>query len=854
MRLLVCSLAVAATLPLLAQTPSVTHRCTQASIAVSESEGFLEIEMERRGDTTRPSVGTFIVYGSWHWFLPHGRHSIEFPAGAKRRRLRLPIDNDVYTGTQTTTVACGGTIDGIALPLQSEVALTVTDDERPPSLIVPAVFTASESDGAVLIPVGLDYRFGRGGFVRVEASDLTTSPDDYEVVPHLLFDPDEITDSIPLTIANDNVDEEDEELLLTLSGDVPARQIRVRIIDDDNLPFTLAFDRPSYELAEATPLRLTITRAGDLSAFTAYLNTLQHAFPFLPPFRREIAFAAGETTKVVELSFADGLYSGLRTGVLELVVNDIRAAIAALTVHDDEPRPVLSINPVARAEGYAPGLTRFQATLSLTTPLARELIVPVSTSDGTATARTDYLPSASTATILSGRFSTTYDVMVLGDDAVEPDETFTLTIGECCGELVTLGTRSATVTILNDDDGRPITRYSFAPVPEEWQESEKWLTATVLRSNNIEEASIAIVKLTSGGFDAKSFEPVEVRFAAGESSQTVRFYIDDLFYSPDGRATLSVEGNRGVDDRRNVRITEDEPKSVVTIEDLTVTEGAATHTAMVRISVEPPFEDQIVLPVIVGEDAAGDAGVPIHVTIPPFANGALPVTIVGDRIAEPVETFRVRIATQDTSFVIGDAEAVVTIVDDDADGARMTLASAAIARGTTTTVTITFDAPAPIADTIQLSTSTPEVLTIPPTVAIAAGSRTATFEVTGIRSGVGTIKATLPQWLHRGDLDATLLVRALSLPVVPDVVRVPAGGTATVEVLLAPHADHEVRLALDSLNRKFVLTDESVVILDGARGTFQVRGSAPGSGTIAITLPPELGGTVVNLRVEVTPP
>ena len=71
------------------------------------------------------------------------------------------------------------------------------------------------------------------------------------------------------------------------------------------------------------------------------------------------------------------------------------------------------------------------------------------TTGGTAAAGTDYEAASGRATIAAGQTSVTIPVAVLGDAAPEADETIVLTFSQPAN--ATLGSRSATATIRNDD-------------------------------------------------------------------------------------------------------------------------------------------------------------------------------------------------------------------------------------------------------------------------------------------------------------------------------------------------------------------------------------------------------------------
>ena len=85
--------------------------------------------------------------------------------------------------------------------------------------------------------------------------------------------------------------------------------------------------------------------------------------------------------------------------------------------------------------------------LSHSTPVA--VSIAYATSDGTATAGSDYNAANGKVTIAPGQTSATITVQVIGDTAVEQDETFAVTLSSPANAK--LGKAAATGTIKNDD-------------------------------------------------------------------------------------------------------------------------------------------------------------------------------------------------------------------------------------------------------------------------------------------------------------------------------------------------------------------------------------------------------------------
>lgn len=88
-------------------------------------------------------------------------------------------------------------------------------------------------------------------------------------------------------------------------------------------------------------------------------------------------------------------------------------------------------------------------TVTLTTPAPSVVTFQYATGDGTATTPADYTATAGTGVIPAGSMTTTITVPIVGDTAVEPDETFVLNITNVTGAVAT--DTHGQATILNDD-------------------------------------------------------------------------------------------------------------------------------------------------------------------------------------------------------------------------------------------------------------------------------------------------------------------------------------------------------------------------------------------------------------------
>jgi serine protease AprX len=111
--------------------------------------------------------------------------------------------------------------------------------------------------------------------------------------------------------------------------------------------------------------------------------------------------------------------------------------------------PGLSASDVSVAEGRTGATAQVTFVIALARPSTRTVTVTYTTVDGTATQGADYQTAAGTLSFAKGERSKTVTVQVIGDDAVEPDETFTFRLS--APSNASLVREQATATIVNDD-------------------------------------------------------------------------------------------------------------------------------------------------------------------------------------------------------------------------------------------------------------------------------------------------------------------------------------------------------------------------------------------------------------------
>jgi hypothetical protein len=195
------------------------------------------------------------------------------------------------------------------------------------------------------------------------------------------------------------------------------------------------------------------------------------------------------------------------------------------TITDDDGPPSVSVSDQTVTEGNS-GTTNANFTVSLSAASGKTVTVQAATSNGTATQPSDYASSSGTVTFTPDQTSRTFSVPVNGDTAVEPDETFTVTLSTPSN--VTLNDATATGTITNDDSAAPpvVPTISIgnASVDPEGDIGTKPATFTV----SLSAATTATVTVKYATADTTASAPADyataggtLTFNPGDTSKTV---------------------------------------------------------------------------------------------------------------------------------------------------------------------------------------------------------------------------------------------------------------------------------------------------------------------------------------------
>lgn len=138
------------------------------------------------------------------------------------------------------------------------------------------------------------------------------------------------------------------------------------------------------------------------------------------------------------------------------------ASNAIVTIADND-LPTISIGDVTVAEGNS-GSANATFAISLSTPATVTVTVNYTTANGTATAGSDYVAATGSITFAAGSTGGALAVAVIGDTALESNETFFVNLSGAINATISRG--QATCTINNDDLPPASTSLRLAPTAD----------------------------------------------------------------------------------------------------------------------------------------------------------------------------------------------------------------------------------------------------------------------------------------------------------------------------------------------------------------------------------------------------
>jgi hypothetical protein len=664
-----------------------------SSYSVAENAGAAKVTIARTGSTANEltvhiatSDGTATA-GSDYTAVDE---NVTLGAGVASLDVSIPLlDDQVYEPDETFTVTLSSPT-GAVLTAPTTATVTITDNDTATLALSADSYSIAENGGSLGVQVDRSGASGSSFSVHVATLDGTAKAgQDYTAVSQdVTFAPGETSKSVNVPISDDDLYEGPETFTVNLSDPSSGASLgspstaTVTITDDDTA--TISFSASSYSVSEGDgSAQIQLKRAGALgspmSVHLASSNGTASAGSDYTAVSQDVTFAAGETSKTIPIPITrDSQVESDETVNLSLSSPSAGASLgdphaAVLTILDNTATISLSASSYSVGEGD--GSTSIQ--LTRTGGPVGSFTVHFATSDGTASAGSDYTAVSQDVTFAVGETSKTISIPITNDSLPESDETVALSLSSPSAGA-TLGSPStATLTIVDDD----MTAITFSKESYWAWEAEGSVPIQVERLGSVAN-TVAVALDTSDGTATADSDYTAVHqtvaFAPGETSKTVNVPITDLELYEEGYRTFKVALSNpslgcllGSTDEATVEIFEDDTAAFqLATGQYSAVEGEVSASIQVDRWGADAGSFSVHLATSDGTAKAGSDYTAVDTTVSFAKNESsktVNIPLIDDNEHERNETVNITLSSPSTGArLIYPSTAVLTIEDDDA--------------------------------------------------------------------------------------------------------------------------------------------------------------------------------------------
>lgn len=338
----------------------------------------------------------------------------------------------------------------------------------------------------------------------------------------------------------------------------------------------------------------------------------------------------------------------------------------------------ITINDVTVTEGNT-GIVNATFTVSLSAISANTVTVNFATADGTATQPADYQANSGLLTFNPGDLTKTITILVNGDTLDEPSETFFVNLSNPVNGSLVDGQGQGSIT---DNDPTPSLSINDVTVAE-----GDSLTTTATFTVTLSAASGQAVTVNFATADNTAVAGSDYQansglltFNPGDTTKTVNVLVngdtsfeqnETYFVNLTSPTNATISDNQGLGTITNDDATP--PTPTLFISDVTIAEGnSGTSVATFNVTLSPASGQTVTVDFATANDTATTAGNDYQSASgqltfnPGDTSKPVSVTVKGDTLVEPDETFFVNLSNASPGITIGDPQGLGTIQNDDA--------------------------------------------------------------------------------------------------------------------------------------------------------------------------------------------
>jgi probable HAF family extracellular repeat protein len=492
-------------------TGTITNDDTNVSVAVSpasvseDGATNLVYTFTRTGVTTGTLAVNFSVGGTATFSTDYAQTgatsftpptgSVSFASGETVKQITVNPTTDSAVEPDETVVLTVTSSTGYNVGSPSVATGTITNDDTNVSVAVSPASVAEDGStdlvytftrtGVTSGPLTVNFSVGGGSNPATFSSDYAqTGATSFTASGGTInFLSGETAKQITVNPTTDSAVEPDETVVLTVTSstgyNVGSPSVATGTITNDDTNVSVAVSPASVAEDGPTNLTYTFTRTGLTNAITvnfsvtgstATLADFDYTTSGATSFTSSggtINFLSGETAKQITVNpTSDAIDEPNETVILTVTsgtgytVGSPSAATGTIT--DDEGLPTISIDDVTAVEGNS-GPSAFVFTVSLSNASSSSVTVNYQTAAGSTNPATggagpncgaagvDFITTSAGLTFAAGETSKQVSVTVCGDNNVEPDETFFVTLSGNSPNSNLPANTKGTGTITNED-------------------------------------------------------------------------------------------------------------------------------------------------------------------------------------------------------------------------------------------------------------------------------------------------------------------------------------------------------------------------------------------------------------------
>ena len=681
-------------------TPEVEFQSD--SYSAPESEGTIDVWIDLSDAasadlTLNYSLGGTADEGTDYSITGSGTVLVDVSEDAYSATIPVEIINDIEDEDDEETVILtltSGT--GYTLGTDLVYTLTIEDDDETPDIEFNYVEFTEDED------IGLVSGIGILSSINPQA-DLTVNYDlggtadegtDYSITGSgaITFTVGSNYEEIPLEVVDDIEDEDDETVIVTLTGGTgynvgSQNQFTLTIRDNDVTP-EITFDDDSDNVDEDygtvnVTLSLSEAATSDFTLNYGLGGTAARGTDYTITGAGTVSVGAGEasiTIPVVIINDNVGEYD--ETVVLTLTSGTGytvgSAKVYTLTIENDDGTPIIlpSFTFASASGSVGEGDGTHNLSVSVSPAPAANLTLSYHLG-GSATKNTDYsITGAGTVSVAANATSVNIPIVIIDDSQGEIDEDVVLTL--VSGTGYSLGSIYEHTLTIVDNDGTP--QVAFVSV-----------SSSVAEDASTKSVTVTISPVSTTGFTlnyglgGSAVENTDYSItgsgtvtvpANATSADILITIVDDAINESNEDIILTLTATSdytvGSNNEHTLTITDDDGTPETAFVATTGSEGEGGGTHNVRVNIDPVSSVELTLNYDLGGTA--DEGVDYDITggsgtitITAGAAGVdIPVAIVDDSDDELDETVILTLTGGGTGYQIGSSSVyTLTITDDD---------------------------------------------------------------------------------------------------------------------------------------------------------------------------------------------